>query len=81
MYAFGVLLWELYHGVGAWDGLNHAQVIHAVAIMNSCLEFCPGTPAPYQKLSRTCMSVDPDARPTFEQVAAELQSLQAEFAA
>ena len=26
MYAFGVLMWELYHGVRAWDGLNHAQV-------------------------------------------------------
>ena len=26
VYAFGVLLWELYHGVRAWDGFNHAQV-------------------------------------------------------
>ena len=26
VYAFGVLMWELYHGVRAWDGLNHAQV-------------------------------------------------------
>lgn len=26
VYAFGVLLWELFHGVRAWDGLNHAQV-------------------------------------------------------
>ncbi len=26
VYAFGVLMWELYHGMRAWDGLNHAQV-------------------------------------------------------
>jgi hypothetical protein len=26
VYAFGVLMWELYHGGCAWDGLNHAQV-------------------------------------------------------
>jgi hypothetical protein len=26
LYAFGVLLWELYHGMRAWEGYNHAQV-------------------------------------------------------
>ena len=148
VYAFGVLLWELYHGVRAWDGFNHAQVgggsppasgltlqnfgpgpfdqrwvlracahlppacpehcaalcsighwwdsarsyaggaewsgvlqvIHAVAIMNSSLEFSPGTPAHYQDLSKRCMSVDASLRPTFEEVVAELHGLEAELA-
>lgn len=26
VYAFGVLLWELFHGTRAWEGYNHAQV-------------------------------------------------------
>ncbi len=26
MYAFGVLMWEIFHGKRAWEGLNHAQV-------------------------------------------------------
>ncbi len=26
VYAFGVLMWELYSGARAWEGLNHAQV-------------------------------------------------------
>ena len=56
------------------------QVIHAVAIMNSSLEFSPGTPAPYQDLSKRCMSVDASLRPTFEEVAAELHGLEAELA-
>jgi len=74
-------MWELYHGVRAWDGLNHAQVIHAVAIMNSGLEFSPSCPASYQKLSKRCMSVDPDLRPTFEKVVSQIQSLESEFKA
>ena len=28
VYAFGVLLWELFHGTRAWEGYNHAQVLH-----------------------------------------------------
>ena len=56
------------------------QVIHAVAIMNSSLEFSPGTPAPYQDLSKRCMSVDASLRPTFEEVVAELHGLEAELA-
>ena len=79
VYAFGVLMWELYHGVRAWDGLNHAQVIHAVAIMNAGLEFTPGCPASYQKLSKRCMSVEAEERPTFEEVVAQLQALETEF--
>ena len=40
MYAFGVLMWELYHGVRAWDGLNHAQVgsSHNAASISAILE-------------------------------------------
>lgn len=56
-----------------------AQVIHAVAIMNSCLEFSLGTPGPYQELSKRCMSVDAGARPTFEEVVAELHRLGGEL--
>lgn len=26
VYAFGVLMWELYTGARAWEGLSHAQV-------------------------------------------------------
>lgn len=28
VYAFGVLMWEIFNGGRAWEGLNHAQVTH-----------------------------------------------------
>lgn len=31
VWAFGVLLWELYHGVRAWAGLTHPQVLLPLA--------------------------------------------------
>lgn len=39
VYAFGVLMWELYHGVRAWDGLNHAQV-DFLLLMQGCNYQC-----------------------------------------
>lgn len=56
------------------------QVIHAVAIMHSSLEFTPETPLAYQQLSQRCMAADPELRPSFPEICRVLQSLQA-FAA
>lgn len=77
VYAFGVLMWELFHGARAWEGLNHAQVIHAVAIMHSSLEFTAETPAGYQRLSKRCMAADPEQRPTFPEVVCALKEMEA----
>ncbi len=59
--------------------MHALQVIHAVAILNSCLEFSPACPPAYAKLSQRCMSVDPDMRPTFEEVVRQLHTLQAQL--
>ena len=59
--------------------MHAVQVIHAVAILNSGLEFSPACPPAYAKLSRRCMSVDADARPTFEEVVGQLHALQAQL--
>ncbi|BDA49774.1 probable mitogen-activated protein kinase kinase kinase 11 at C-terminar half [Coccomyxa sp. Obi] len=76
VYAFGVLMWELYSGARAWEGLNHAQVIHAVAIMHSTLEFDADAPMGYKHLSKRCMAADPADRPGFPEVCRTLRTLQ-----
>ena len=51
MYAFGVLLWELWCSAGAWSGMSQAQVIAAILVRGRKLEFPPDTPEDY-KVSR-----------------------------
>ena len=58
-------------------GYNCAQVIHAVAIMHSSLEFPAETPQGYQNLSQRCMAADPELRPSFPEICHALHSLQA----
>ncbi|KAK9815222.1 hypothetical protein WJX72_000200 [[Myrmecia] bisecta] len=75
VYAYGVLLFELYSGQRAWARMRHAQVIHAVAIQHKHPEFPPDSPPKYADLALRCMSAEPKQRPTFETVIAELREM------
>ena len=75
MYAFGVLLWELYSGHRAWEGCNPAQVIHAVAIEGRGLELPDSTPQAFARLAHLCMSTDMQLRPTFVEVEGMLRQI------
>lgn len=73
VYAFGVLLWELYNGKRAWAGANVGQVIFAV----TCREEPPlvmplSAPQDLQILVGSCLAANYKDRPSFEQIAAEL---------
>lgn len=76
VYSFGVMLWEMYSGQRAWAGLNTAQVIHAVAIVNHSLQPPQETPPPLAALMRRCMAHEASARPRFAEVVAEIERLQ-----
>lgn len=48
VYAFGVVLWELYTAQRAWAGMRQAQIVHTVCSLQQQLEFPYGTPQPYE---------------------------------
>jgi len=48
VYAYGVLLWELWCSAGAWSGMSQAQVIAAILVRNRRLEFLADTPEDYK---------------------------------
>ena len=75
-FAFGVLLWEMYHGVRAWSSMNHAQIITAVAVNKNTLKFPQDAPRPYIQLATALMSQDPNLRPTFESALASIKEVQ-----
>lgn len=51
VYAFGVVLWELYTAQRAWAGMRQAQIVHTVCTLEQQLEFPYGTPQPYEVAS------------------------------
>ncbi len=51
MFAFGVLLWQMYTGLRPWAGMNHGQIIYNVGMKNVQLLFPPGTPPAIADLS------------------------------
>jgi len=66
VWAFGVTMWEIYHGVRAADFIGN--VPDTAAAVSSRLAFNPPCPEPaYEQLCRACLAIDPEARPTFQQ--------------
>ncbi|KAK9808830.1 hypothetical protein WJX72_004554 [[Myrmecia] bisecta] len=68
VYAFGVLLWEMYTGQRPWGGLLQMQIIFHVTIQNKKLEFPADAPPFLVQLAARCMDSDPDKRPKFEEI-------------
>lgn len=44
VYAFGVVLWEMYTAQRPWAGMRQAQIVHTVCTLGHQLEFPYGTP-------------------------------------
>lgn len=52
MYAFGVLLWEMFIGRPAWDGLSSAQLAYAVLVDKQTLDIPEDAPVGLRDLLR-----------------------------
>ena len=76
-YAFGVILWELYNGKRAWDGLKPSEVLEKVA-GHELLEFPAQTPRRLKILGEKCMSPDPEDRPRFSEIVYEVNTILAD---
>ncbi len=77
----GVVLWELLSHTKAWAGMLHAHIIYAVAIRREKLKFIPNAHPALVAIAERCMERDPALRPTFADIAAELQAISTALAA
>ncbi|KAL0041901.1 hypothetical protein WJX79_008318 [Trebouxia sp. C0005] len=68
VYAFGVLLWEMYTGQRPWSGLTPMQIIFHLTLRKKKLQFPAHTPAQLQALGSRCMSSDVSERPNFDEI-------------
>ncbi|KAL4442739.1 hypothetical protein ABPG77_006733 [Micractinium sp. CCAP 211/92] len=74
VYAFGILMYEVWARCRAWAGLSMAQLSFEVVVRQGRPPVPPGCPPGYSSLMEQCWAQTPEDRPTFQTV---LQSLQA----
>ena len=74
VFSFGVLLWEMWSGRRAWLGKLSTQILLAVTMPGKGLQVPADAPAPLAALMRSCLAFEPGERPTFSQVAEQLQA-------
>ena len=79
MYAFGVLLYEMYCGQHPWAGLHMAQIVYAVTIENQLLQMPEEAPESFRTLASKCMSKQKGERPQLSQVVSSLEGQVAEL--
>ena len=77
VYAFGVLLWELFTGRQPFRGVPRALLGHEVAHQGRRPEFPPGCPFDYQLLACRCWESDHSIRPAFRDILEQLQRMRA----
>ena len=57
VYAFGVVLWEMYTAQRAWAGMRQAQIVHSVCSLGHQLDFPYGTPERFEVRPLLCLPI------------------------
>jgi hypothetical protein len=75
VYAFGILMYELFTGLKPWDGKNPAEIIHAVSAAQKRPVFPLHVPVPIVQLASECWHQQPEQRPKFDVVCDRLSDI------
>ncbi|GBF87403.1 hypothetical protein Rsub_00114 [Raphidocelis subcapitata] len=75
VYAFGVMVWEVITGRGAFHGLHYAEVIEQVAIRGARPPVPEAAPPELRALMEACWQADPTKRPGFDALVTCLELL------
>jgi len=75
VYAFGILLWEMYTGARPYGSMKQQQIVEEVVMRGLRPRFPPGTPRGYAELAQACWSGAATSRPSFEEVLDILQTM------
>jgi serine/threonine protein kinase len=75
VYSYGVLLWSMYMGMPAWQGLRRTQVIYKVTTMMESLPIPPECPPFLKDLLERTLQRDHLARPSFRELVREVERL------
>ena len=73
VYAYGMVVFEVLAGDLPWAGLGYPQIITQVLVKGSRPPPPKGAPADLVALMQRCWDHEPDARPTFAAIKAELR--------
>ena len=72
VYAYGMIVFEVLTGDNPWRGLNQMQIMMQVCIKKERPTIDVDAPADLVALMRRCWDHEPDARPDFATIKAEL---------
>ncbi|GLC35900.1 hypothetical protein PLESTF_001237900 [Pleodorina starrii] len=75
VYAFGMIMWELYTGSRPYSGLTAGEVVHRVVAQGARPAFPRATPPAWQQLAAECWAQGPEQRPSFQQVERRLLAM------
>jgi len=76
IYAYGIILWELYTEVRPYEGVGPFQIMYKVINEGLRPEIPSDCPPRYAALIEKCIQLEPNARPSFKEIISELKTLQ-----
>eukprot|EP00775_Hariotina_reticulata_P012693 gene12693-12824_t len=75
VFAFGVMMWEVWTGKSAFKGMHFGQVCQAVVMQDARPDVPADMPLEYHELMVRCWAREPFQRPTMTEVLQTLQQL------